>query len=230
MQRITHLPWHILPAWALGKRLKILMYHSISANPLDPHAISPEQFKIHMQSLQSKKVISLMDGISFLQSSRSLHNVYVITFDDALLDFYHTAIPLLSEFGYPVTMFVPTGLVGCNAAWDSYDKSKPLMTWEQMEECQKYNVFFGSHTSTHAYLPGCSDHVLRDELTVSLNTLQDKLRQTIPAIAYPGGYHDERIRRAACESGYICGLGASSHWGNGYETDLFQLHRELLNQ
>lgn len=229
MQRLLNVPWQSLTAWLIGDRLRILMFHSISENPRDPHAISPAEFKRQMYSLQTAQVISLEEGLKRLRDQRPLKNVWVITFDDAIRDFYTTALPILENFGYPVTIFVPTGLVGKNAIWDSYDKSRPLMTWRQMEECQRWDVTFGSHTVNHARLTECNNEILMDELQISLQTLQNRLEHVIPALAYPGGYHDARVRQAARAIGFNCALGASSRWGNGPETDLLQLRRERFN-
>ncbi len=228
--QLLNIPWCSLPARLTGKRLRILMVHSISDNLRDPHAISPAEFEWQMRALQTARVISLAEGLELLRENRPLKNTWVLTFDDALLDFYTTALPILKEFGYPVTLFIPSGLVSKNAGWDSYDKSKPLMTWEQLEECQQWNVTFGSHTVNHIRLTECDDATLMDELQISLHTLQNRLEGVIPALAFPGGYHDVRVRQAARASGYICALGASSRWGNGYESDLFQLRRERLNR
>lgn len=230
LNRLRAIPWKSLPAWLAGNRLRILMVHSVSENQSDPHAISPSEFKRQMRSLQGSHVISLEEGLGLLRDKRPLKNTWVITFDDALLDFYTTALPILKEFDYPSTMFVPTGLVGTNSAWDSYDKTKPLMTWGQLEECQQWNVTFGSHTVNHAQLIECSDEILMDELKNSLQTLNNKLEYVIPALAYPGGYHNDRVRQATRSAGYICALIASSRWGNGPETELFQLRRERFHQ
>ncbi len=229
MQRLLNVPWRSLPSWLIGNRLRILMYHSISENPHDLHAVSRSEFKRQMRSLQSAQVIPLEEGLKRLREKHPLKNIWVITFDDALLDFYTAALPILKEFGYPVTMFVPTGLVGKSAVWDSYDKTKPLMTWGQLGECQQWNVTFGSHTVHHARLTECADETLMDELKTSLHALQERLKRVVPALAYPGGYHDDHVREVVRAAGYVCALGASSRWGNGPESDFFQLRRTHLN-
>ena len=228
MRRLLNIPWRSLPSWLNGNRLHILMYHSISDNPNDPNAISPTEFKRQMRLLQSAHVISLKEGLGLLRDKRLLKNTCVITFDDALLDFYTTAMPILKEFGYPSTMFVPTGLVGTNSVWDSYDKTKPLMNWEQIQECPKWGVSFGSHTVNHVRLTKCDDANLMSELNTSLQTLRDRLGNVIPALAYPGGYYDDRVRDAVRRAGYVCALIAASRWGNGSESDPFQLRRQRL--
>ena len=229
-QRLWKIPWQSLPAWIAGNRLRILMLHSISENPNDPHATHPTEFQLQMQKLKFCKVVSLTDGLNLLKKKQNLKNTYVITFDDSLLDFYTIALPILIEYGYPATMFVPTGLVGGHAVWDSYDKTKQIMNWHQLEDCQKWNISFGSHTSNHVRLTECSQTILLKELEDSLKTLQSRLEHVIPALAYPGGYYDARVQLAVRNTGYICALGASSRWQNGSESDLFQLRRETINR
>jgi peptidoglycan/xylan/chitin deacetylase (PgdA/CDA1 family) len=223
-------PWKSIPSWLVNNRLRILMYHSISENTADPHAISPSEFKRQMRSLQTGRVISLEESLDVLKSKETLQKVFVITFDDGLLDFFTTALPILKEFRYPVTVFVPTGLVGTSSIWDSYDKTKSLMTWQQLEECQRWNVSFSSHTINHAQLTSCTDETLIEELKASLQTLKTRLDRVFPALSYPGGYQDARIRQAALEAGYCCAVGTSSRWGNGPETDFFQLRRQRFNE
>lgn len=227
-KRLSNIPWHGLLGWLFGNRLRILMYHSISENLRNPQTISTAEFKRQMASFQATHVISLAEGLELLKENQSLKNTWVITFDDGLLDFYTTALPVLREFNYPVTVFIPTGLVGTNSKWDSYNKTKPLMTWKQLEGCQQWKVTFGSHTVNHTRLTECGDDALMGELQTSLHSLQNRLERVIPALAYPGGYHDARVRQAVHNAGYACALGTSSRWGNGSESDLFQLRRQHI--
>ena len=229
MMFLPNIPWKSLPNWLTGNRLRIIMVHSVSNNLADPHAISPPVFLKHLRSLQLANVISLGDGLKRLRSNQPLRNTIVITFDDALLDFFTTALPMLKDFGYPSTMFVPTGLVGQTSKWDTYDKTKPLMTWKQMEECQRWKVSFGSHTVNHPRLVECSNSELGLELSASLKMLNDRLDCVFSALAYPGGFHDQRIQKAAQNAGYTCAMIASSRWGNGPESDFYQLRRERFH-
>jgi peptidoglycan/xylan/chitin deacetylase (PgdA/CDA1 family) len=229
-RRLANVPWQVLPDWLSGNRLHILMYHSISENTKDPHATPPKVFEQQMRFLKTQNVISLAEAVGELKSGEPLRSKWVITFDDGLLDFYTSALPILQDFDFPVTMFLPTGLVGNYAIWDSYDKSKPLMNWEQIESCQLWNVVFGSHTVNHRLLTECKEGQLNEECEKSLSTLEKRLTNTIRAIAYPGGYHNRVVHQVAQNAGYICGLIASSRWGNGKETDLLQLRRERFAQ
>jgi peptidoglycan/xylan/chitin deacetylase (PgdA/CDA1 family) len=229
-RQLANVPWQALPDWLSGNRLRILMYHSISENQRDPYAISPKEFERQMKILQTQSVISLAEGSKLLSSDQCLKNKWVITFDDGLLDFFNSALPILRDFDYPVTMFLPVGLTGKTSAWDSYDKHKPLMDWAQVESCQQWKVTFGSHTVNHVRLTECSEIQLQEECQESLQILENRLTNTIRALAYPGGYHNQIVHLVAQNAGYICGLGAASRWGNGKDTDVYQLRRERMSR
>ena len=74
----------------------------------------------------------------------------VITFDDAYLDFYDNAWPLLQHYGFPATVFVPTGHVGGDAAWDStHGQPAPIMGWDQIVRLGAAGVQIGSRSCCH---------------------------------------------------------------------------------
>jgi len=217
-----------LASWLVGNRLRILMYHSVSNNSKDPHAVAPSRFEQQMLALAAKghEVISLGEGLRRLQGRQSLRRYVVLTFDDAYRDFLTNALPVLERFGYPATLFVPTGLVGGTATWDSYDPTKPLMDWDELREVHRRGVTIASHTVTHARLTECDERQLEYELRASLDTLRVRLGDVFPALSYPGGFYGPRERLAARQAGYVCAVGVASRWGNGTETDPFALRRE----
>jgi peptidoglycan/xylan/chitin deacetylase (PgdA/CDA1 family) len=220
--------WHILPSLLVGNRLQIWMYHSICENPYDPHAIPPEIFLSQMQFLQDRKkqVITLEQALVRIMTKATLLGCVVLTFDDGYLDFYSNALPILERFQYPATLFIPTGKVGGYADWDSYDKTKKLMGWDELVNSLHRGMMISSHSVSHTFLTQCDPQQLQDELVSSLQTLQEHLGTVSPALAYPGGIYGRREQEAAREAGYLCALGTSSHWRNGYDTDLYQLTRE----
>jgi len=204
------------------------MYHSIADNSSDPHAVSPQHFAKQMAELRERKfrVIPLAEGLQRLRQRLSLQGYIVLTFDDAYRDFLANAAPILEALGYPATLFVPTGLVGGTASWDSYDKEKQLMNWGELREVQRRGMTIASHTVSHARLPECRDEQLEHELRASLEILRDRLGDIFPALSYPGGHYGAREIAAARRVGYVCAVGVASRWGNGPETDPYRLRRE----
>jgi len=230
--RLKKIPWLQLGAWLAGNRLRILMYHSVNDNPNDPHSISKAEFNQQIETLAARpgvQFFSLSKGLELLIKPTNLSRTFVITFDDAYRNFWQTAWPILKVYHIPATLFVPTGCLGGKAAWHSYDKNQPLMDWDEVVDAACQGVEIGSHTVNHVRLTECSDSAIETELRVSLDILQSRIgAAVIPAIAYPGGYYDQRVIYLAQNCGYRCGLGASSRWGNGPETNLFMLRREKL--
>jgi peptidoglycan/xylan/chitin deacetylase (PgdA/CDA1 family) len=234
VNRAQKIPWLRLWDYFSGNRLRILMYHSINDDPQDSHAISPAKFIKQIETLTARpgaQFICLSQGLERLAASKpaTLYNTFIITFDDAYRNFWQTAWPILQAHHIPATLFVPTRCLGGKAVWHSYNKNQFLMDWDEVIEASKQGVEMGSHTAGHVRLTECSDSMIESELDTSLDMLMSKLgTAVIPAIAYPGGYYDHRVINLARKCGYQCGLGASSRWGNGPETNLFMLRREKV--
>jgi peptidoglycan/xylan/chitin deacetylase (PgdA/CDA1 family) len=96
------------------ERLLILCYHGLSI--ADEHEWDPELFvtqdflRTRFQALRqhSYNVLPLADAVERLQAGSLPARSVVLTFDDALYDFYARALPVLEEFDYPATVYVPT--------------------------------------------------------------------------------------------------------------------------
>lgn len=219
--------WKFWTSVLSGNRLRILMFHSISRNPSDPHALAPDHFLQIIESLAGFEVVSLEDGIQRLGASKQLRKVVALTFDDAYEDFLVHALPILERHQYPATVFVPTGHLGGTAKWDSFDKTKRLMQWDDLVEIRKRNIAIASHSVNHMLLTECNECELEYELCASLNLLRERIGHVFPALSYPGGSYGTRECEAARKAGYICAVGVSSRWGNGPETDLYRLRRQI---
>src|SRR5438132_348598 len=89
--------WRFGWSFLRGRRLRILMYHSISANPADPYAIPPDAFRRQMEHLREsgRQVVSLEEGLRCLQESSKVTRPVVLSFDDACRDFLTSALPVL---------------------------------------------------------------------------------------------------------------------------------------
>jgi peptidoglycan/xylan/chitin deacetylase (PgdA/CDA1 family) len=96
------------------QRLLILAYHGISM--LDEHEwngsqyISPEVLRSRMMQLQRSRcaVLPLGEAIERLYRNDLPDRAVALTFDDGWADFYHRGFPIISEFGFPVTLYLTT--------------------------------------------------------------------------------------------------------------------------
>jgi peptidoglycan/xylan/chitin deacetylase (PgdA/CDA1 family) len=119
---------------AYNPALPILMYHSISDDPetgVRPYyriCTRPERFREQMQWLKNNGYcgVTLNDGLTWLDSANRRSKVehggqttqignsqpVVLTFDDGFRDFFTAAWPILQEFGFTSTMYLPTAFIG----------------------------------------------------------------------------------------------------------------------
>lgn len=94
--------------------LLILCYHGISL--ADEHEwegglyITPALFRQRLTMLRDLKanVLPLAEGLERLTAGTLPPRSVVLTFDDGFYDFYHHAVPLLHEFGFPCTIYLTT--------------------------------------------------------------------------------------------------------------------------
>ena len=101
------------------RRLLILCYHGVSA--YDEHEwgglyISKETFRRRMELIAQARcsVLPLSEGLERLNEGTLPDRAVVITFDDGFHDFSSVAFPILSSFGYPVTLYLTTYYVDFN--------------------------------------------------------------------------------------------------------------------
>jgi peptidoglycan/xylan/chitin deacetylase (PgdA/CDA1 family) len=163
----------------------------------------------------------------------------LITFDDAYSNFYELAAPLLSDFGFTATIFVPTDFIAERPRWFERDRAaiipflrgfgfntddltaiehmtesvtqRPLMTAPQMQELRAAGFDFHSHSAAHAFLPSLPTEVLTADLDRSARCLADLFGPYRLVLCYPYGASDERVHTAARKAGFVAGFGATYH-------------------
>lgn len=101
-------------------RLLILAYHGISQR--DEHLwnpalyMAPEQFRRRMQLLKGSgcNVLLLGQALQMLYARELPEKSVVITFDDGFYSFYREALPVIREYGWPVTLYLTSYYSGFN--------------------------------------------------------------------------------------------------------------------
>ena len=217
----------VLADYLKGHRIHILMYHSVSDDPLDPWTVSPQKFAIQINWLKAKgcNVISLNQALMDFQSGNIRAKSVVLTFDDGYVDFLENAVPILREYQYPATVFVIPGKTGCNSYWQSLKLQKPLLSWEGIKQIAKLGYQVASHGLNHLKLIELSFKDMETEITVSKNMLEDRIGLPVNAFSFPWGNHSEREIDVLQKAGYDCAVIAHCRLGNGRETNPFCLQR-----
>lgn len=204
----------------------ILMYHSIADNPKDPHSVHPDVFAAQMERLAASGIRVVEFESALLEMSAwDARTRVVISFDDAYSDFLVNALPVLLHHRFPAIVFAPTGLLGRTASWDTYDRTKTLMGWDELVEVRRLGFGIAGHTVSHARLTECSDSELERELCDSLCALREHLDHVVPVLSYPSGHFGSRECAAARRAGYEAAVGVSSRFANYPWTNPYALRR-----
>jgi peptidoglycan/xylan/chitin deacetylase (PgdA/CDA1 family) len=178
----------------------ILTYHSI-----DPSgsviSIAESVFRRHVAWLGSGAV--RVTGVEELLTLDPDEDAVAITFDDGFTNFASTAWPMLREHGLPATVFVVTDRVGRTNAWSDKEDPTipelPLLDWEGLGRLAEEGVELGSHTRSHARLPGLEPDRLEEEIVGSAEALTERTGVRPTGFAYPYGALDEAAHQKAAE-------------------------------
>lgn len=230
------------------QKLPILMYHSVSGQdePLASYYVTntrPSVFREQMCFLREHGYlgVSLDQGLDWLnapqpnigsrKSEIGNRKPVVLTFDDGFQDFHTTAAPVLREFGFTATMFLPTGLIDQERG---QFKGRPCLTWPEVRTLAAAGIRFGSHTVSHPRLYGMKWSEIEAELAGSKYRLEQMLGDNATTFAYPFAYPQADAEfTAQFESllaclGYCCNV--TTCIGRVWSTDnLFSLRRLPMN-
>lgn len=198
--------------------IPILMYHSIDKqdeSDLHPYyrtATAPAAFASQMKHLKAEgyRSCDLAQAMRQLRTQEARHEKsVVITFDDGYSDFSRNAFPLLQEYGFTATVFLSTAYIG--KAPISF-KGKDCLTWPQVRELHDSGILFGSHTVTHPQLRDLSLPMIKDEVTISKQTIEDHLGCAVDSFAYPYAFPQtdthfkSSLRDMLQQAGYSTGV------------------------
>jgi peptidoglycan/xylan/chitin deacetylase (PgdA/CDA1 family) len=213
--------------WTL--RVPILMYHYISVPPEDADvyrldlSVEPDDFREQMTYLYENGYTT----VDFYDLSRAITNngelpdkPVIITLDDGYRDNYTNAFPILREFGFTATIFIPTEFI--DKGYDAY------LTWEMIEEMAAAGIRFEPHSRTHPDLRDRERDFLIWEILGPQQTLGAHLGYTPRYFAYPAGRYDETVIEVLDELqfwGAVTTQGGKWHgFGDRFEWTRLRVH------
>ena len=216
---------------AVSQRATILMYHILDRPRSDQEAkycCLPQRFEQQMAWLSRHhspvgldRLLEILDG-----AAPAPENPVAVTFDDGFASTFEHALPVLSRYRIPATMFIVAGRIGADNDW-MHRRGRPrrrLMDAAQIREMEAAGVSIGSHTLSHPRLPECRHDDKGREIGDSKARLEDLLGHAVEHFAYPYGQYDDRDRERVAEAGYRSACSTRSGFNNP-GTDRFQLRR-----
>ncbi|WP_303722560.1 polysaccharide deacetylase family protein [Malonomonas rubra] len=197
-------------ALAVGQ-VNAFIYHRFGESRYPSTNIEVEAFRQQLTYLREHdyQVFSLEEVVRRLRASENLpEKAAVLTVDDAFTSFAEGGMPIVREFGFPITLFVNTDAVGDHGYLD----------WEQIKALHEEGVEIGNHTASHAYLvemaegEGFDDW--RKRIVMDIERAQQEfaghLGFTPTTIAYPYGEYADEVVEIVKQLGFKAALAQQS--------------------
>lgn len=181
------------------------------------YSVARSQFVRHLDVLVGAAIPGA-DAAGLLQPQPPNGPRYVLSFDDATLDHYETAFPLLRERGLRGVFFVPTGKL-----------NRPgHLTNAQVQEMSRAGQTIGLHSHEHKRLDLLDDDEMREQFGRSKRILTGLTGAGSWIFAPPGGFINEHVREVAL------GFGAQAirtmRWGFNEKLDLTAMETIPVNR
>lgn len=214
-----------VPPVAAADYLHIFIYHRFGDNRYPSTNISLAVFSTQMRYLRDHgyHVMRAGEAMTLLREKKTLPpKAVVLTVDDAYTTFKTGAMPILRQYGFPVTLFVNTDSVG----------SKDSLDWNELRQLAKEGVEIGNHTATHSSLTEQlskeSTANYRKRMHADIDRAQQTLIRELGSVpqlfAYPYGEFSSDARQIVEEYGFLAAF--SQHSGViGMNDHLFSLAR-----
>jgi peptidoglycan/xylan/chitin deacetylase (PgdA/CDA1 family) len=192
-----------------GGRDTVVVYHAIGRVPRSAPQwngfVRVERFAAQMAYLAERRRVVDLDAL-FEPGPSSGSPRVAITFDDAYRSALEHAVPVLREFGFPATFFVPTKWLGGRTAWlPQSDLPLELMTGEELAELARCGFAVESHGHAHIDYARSEPRAVEDDLRTSVERLTELLGRPPRYLAYPFG----RASPAAAAEASRLGLRAA---------------------
>jgi peptidoglycan/xylan/chitin deacetylase (PgdA/CDA1 family) len=180
----------------------ILLYHDIDGKGI--YSLTKEGLRIHFQFIKDNnlKVIKLSELIKRLEKPAPFNDkVIVISFDDGFLSMYTKLLPLVKEFGYPITLFVYTDNI--------FTEANNNITWSKLKKIEEAGIDIECHSMSHSDLEelsaGKSELIqkkLFQEIYLSKRIIELYLDKTVDYFAFPYGRYNLKLIDFCRFSGY----------------------------
>ena len=97
-------------------------------------------------------------------------------------------LPILLTFGYPGVVFVPSGFIGKNNAFDNgVEPMEMICSWQDLIVLEKSGCSIQSHGVSHRPFTDLNRAELFEELLFSKELLESRLENKVEAFAFPYG-------------------------------------------
>lgn len=195
----------VLPLLSQGYagQVNSFIYHRFDETRYPSTNIDAKIFAQQLEyvTAQGLEVITLGEVARRLSDGEELPDRAVsFCVDDAFRSFYDVGMPIIRQYGIPVTLFVNTAAVG----------SSGYLNWQELKELAAEGVEIGNHTDTHPYLVEKKStetyaqwkQRIRQDILKSQQKFEKNLGNRPTLFAYPFGEYSDAVIEIVKELGF----------------------------
>ena len=160
--------------------------------------VATDVFQKQMQYLHDKgySVIPMASLINFFDTGAGLPSKPILlTFDDGYSDFISDALSILKQFGYPATLFLPTGLA----------ENPGYVSWSSLNDANSNKILIANHTWSHKSV-ATDQATIEKEITTADKQLADHGFNSPKVFAYPYGNSNQFAVSVLAKNNYLLGF------------------------
>jgi peptidoglycan/xylan/chitin deacetylase (PgdA/CDA1 family) len=160
--------------------LPVLMYHSVSKNKNEDLTVLQSELEKQFQFLKENNY----QTIFYDEIDKSKKQV-LLTFDDGYVNNLNLLVPLLIQFNFKATIFLPFEFIGKKDEW--WTNSEEIMSIETLKKLDAQYVQLGWHSYSHKSYKTMSIIDIKNDLIKSKNFIESNNLSVAPILAYPFG-------------------------------------------
>ncbi len=184
-------------------QVNAFIYHRFDESRYPSTNIAASVFRQQLEYLKTHniEVIGLDNLSQRLNSGRALpEHAAALSVDDGYSSFYDVALPIIEEYGFPVSLFVNTDAVG----------KRGYMSWDQLQDAQRRGIIIANHTASHPYMieavGGETYQTWKQRISHDIATAQHALEMHLGAgpglFAYPYGEYSPEVVAIVKDAGF----------------------------
>ncbi|MBS1661156.1 MAG: polysaccharide deacetylase family protein [Bacteroidetes bacterium] len=209
------------------KKLRILMYHSVSDNGLrDGLTVDTQQLEQHFHYLWSNnyKSVLLSDLLACHEQKKPLpEKAVLITFDDGFRNNYELAYPLAKKYQLKLNFFLVPAFIKQGAY-----REKPCLSAAELQKMDPAVVEFGLHSFDHQGY----DHMQPAEIEYDLDNCIEAFHEmgvpVQPCLAYPYGAWPRKVLQQSRFFEILEESGIRLAFRIGNRINRFPIHNRFL--
>jgi peptidoglycan/xylan/chitin deacetylase (PgdA/CDA1 family) len=228
------------------------MYHHVNLHQDDFITVRVDYFKEQMEGIAAAGIHTLtaVEYRSYRRGEADLRKPSVlITFDDAWLDIYHYAFPILKTLGLRFTVFVSMAWSICSQEAHSDCPSRPLFPrhseaesavhhhtapWlicniDQLQEMAASGLMsLENHTAHHRVVGNCEASAWLEDCTLGQRLLKDYLGIVSRQLCWPKGRYTtflgKQLESYGIDTTYLVRRGVNRPTGESLYNHRFTVH------